>query len=94
MGRYLDLANLTRAGHEPSSACDAEPTRTPTPGTTAVVSSSLLNPPEVIDVSYQRISYDWDLADGAYTPEQLRKAKMSVKPWGAVQSFRLRVSDV
>jgi hypothetical protein len=43
--------------------------------------------PEVIHISYQRIFYDWDLADGTYTPEQLRKAKMIVKPWGPVQTY-------
>jgi hypothetical protein len=45
--------------------------------------------PEVMHISYQRIFYDWDLADGTYTPEQLRKAKIGVKPWGPVQSYTL-----
>ena len=44
---------------------------------------------EPVQVAYQRIFFDWDLADGPYTPEQLRKAKVAVKPWGAVQSYRL-----
>jgi hypothetical protein len=44
---------------------------------------------KVIHVSYQRIFYDWALADGGYTPEQLRKAKMVVKPWGPVQSYTI-----
>jgi hypothetical protein len=43
--------------------------------------------PEVIHISYQRIFYDWNIADGTYTPEQLRKAKMIVKPWGPVQTY-------
>jgi hypothetical protein len=47
---------------------------------------------EVIKVPYQRIFSDWDLADGTYTPEQLRKAKMVVKPWGPVQSYTLTAS--
>jgi hypothetical protein len=89
MGRYLDLANLTRAGHETSSPGDPGPVRVPTPETTAAVSSSPLDAPEVIHVNYQRIFYDWDLADGIYTPEQLRKAKMGVKPRGPVQSYTL-----
>jgi hypothetical protein len=44
---------------------------------------------EVVKVPYQRVFYDWDFADGTYTPEQLRQAKMVVKPWGPVQSYRL-----
>ena len=49
----------------------------------------IVEAPELIHVTYQRIYYDWDLADGTYTPEQLRKAKMGVKPWGPVQSYTL-----
>jgi hypothetical protein len=47
----------------------------------------MVEAPELIHISYQRIFYDWDLADGTYTPEQLRKAKMVVKPWGSVQTY-------
>jgi hypothetical protein len=49
--------------------------------------------PEIIHVPYQRIFFDWDLADGTYTPEQLRKAKMVVKPWGAVQTYALVLEE-
>jgi hypothetical protein len=60
-----------------------------------VGAEELTTPPDmvetskVIHVSYQRIFYDWALADGGYTPEQLRKAKMVVKPWGPVQSYTI-----
>ena len=45
--------------------------------------------PEVIAVAYQKISYDWAIADGTYTPQQLRKAKVVVKPWGDEQTCLL-----
>jgi hypothetical protein len=36
-------------------------------------------------VSYQRIWYDFDVADGTYTPGELRRAKKVVRPWGPVR---------
>jgi hypothetical protein len=89
MGRYLDLANLAHEGHQASSVGDSRRAHIATPGTTTTVSSSPLTDPEVIHVSYQRIFYDWELPDGTYTPEQLRKANLGVKPWGPVQSYTL-----
>lgn len=53
------------------------------------IQRDMVEAPELIHVSYQRIFYDWAIADGTYTPEQLRKAKMVVKPWGPVQSYTL-----
>jgi hypothetical protein len=88
MGRYLDLVTLTRGAHQASAVDDSRRAHISSPETTTVVSSSPLNAPEVINVSYQRIFYDWDLVDGAYTPEQLRKAKMVVKPWGPCSHTR------
>jgi hypothetical protein len=46
-------------------------------------------PAKVISIPYQRISFDWSVADGNYTPEQLRKAKLLVKPWGPVQTYAM-----
>jgi hypothetical protein len=46
---------------------------------------------EVVTVAYQKISYDWAIADGVYTPQQLRKAKVVVKAWGPVQTSSLTV---
>ena len=40
-------------------------------------------------VSYQRIWYDFNVADGAYTPAELRRARKVVKPWGPVQDDTL-----
>jgi hypothetical protein len=36
--------------------------------------------PEVITVAYQKIPFDWAIADGTYTPQRLRNAKLVVKP--------------
>jgi hypothetical protein len=41
--------------------------------------------PETLRIPYQRIWYDFAVADGTYTPEQLRAAVLVVKPWGSVQ---------
>jgi hypothetical protein len=94
MGRYLDLAaqaispamvsdasmplNLERSGDHDGGD--------PLVSVTAPVSS------ETVRVPFQRISFDWDLGDGTYTPEQLRKAKLRVKPWGPVQQYTLTVT--
>jgi hypothetical protein len=45
-------------------------------------------PSEVIIVAYQRFSFDYDLPDGSYTPQDLRQAKLLVKP-GPVWRYRL-----
>jgi hypothetical protein len=50
----------------------------------------MVEAPELIRVSYQRIFYDWDLADGTYTPEQLRKARVVVRPWGPLRQYTLK----
>jgi hypothetical protein len=42
-----------------------------------------------LPVPYQRIWYDFDVRDGAYTPKQLRRAGKVVKPWGPVQHYLL-----
>jgi hypothetical protein len=91
MGRYLDLANLTHGGHGGSSLDDCRRAHVSTPETTIIVPSSPVNAPEIIHIRYQRIFYDWDLPDGTYTPEQLRKANLVVKPWGSVQSYTLTI---
>jgi hypothetical protein len=49
--------------------------------------------PSRIEVSFQKVSYDWAIADGTYTPTQLQKAKMIVKPWGPVQSYTIDISE-
>jgi hypothetical protein len=43
---------------------------------------------EVIIVVYQRFSFDYDLPDGSYTPHDLRRATLLVKP-GPVWRYRL-----
>jgi hypothetical protein len=43
---------------------------------------------EVIIVAYQRFILDYDLPDGTYTPQELRRAKLLVKP-GPVLRYRL-----
>jgi hypothetical protein len=44
---------------------------------------------EVLIVAYQRFWLDYDLPDGTYTPEELRRARLLVKP-GPVLRYRLR----
>jgi hypothetical protein len=71
----------------------AESSASVTYGTkTSTVSEVFSTPPpiaEVIIVAYQRFSWDYDVADGTYTPKQLRQAKKLVKP-GPVLRYRLR----
>jgi hypothetical protein len=45
--------------------------------------------PEVMIVQYQRFFWDYDLPDGTYTPEELRRARIVVKP-GPELRYRLR----
>jgi hypothetical protein len=45
--------------------------------------------PVDLRVSYQRIWYDFNVADGAYTPQELQRAGKVVKPWGPVQYYTL-----
>jgi len=45
--------------------------------------------PETIQVPYQRLWINYDVADGTYTPAQLRRARKRVRPWGGVLSYRL-----
>ena len=42
-----------------------------------------------LPVPYQRIWYDFDVPDGAYTPGELRRAGKVVRPWGPVQHYPL-----
>jgi hypothetical protein len=44
---------------------------------------------EVLTVPYQRIWFDYDIPDRTYTPEQLRKARKWVYPWGKVACYLL-----
>jgi hypothetical protein len=53
------------------------------------VSAPSAQPSEVIIVAYQCFSLDYDLPDGTYTPEELRRARLLVKP-GAALRYRLR----
>jgi hypothetical protein len=46
-------------------------------------------PSEAIIVDYQRFSLGYDLRDGTYTPEELRRVKLLVNP-GPVLRYRLR----
>jgi hypothetical protein len=43
-----------------------------------------------LTVPYQRIWYDFGVADGAYTPGELRRAKKVVRPWGPVTYYTLQ----
>jgi hypothetical protein len=38
-----------------------------------------------VRIPYQRVWYDFDVPDGAYTPEMLREARKVVKPWGPIR---------
>jgi hypothetical protein len=40
-------------------------------------------------VKYHRISFDWDISDGTYTPRQLRKARLRVHRWGRECTYTL-----
>jgi hypothetical protein len=44
---------------------------------------------EVIIVAYQQLSVDYDLPDGTYTPDELRRSKLLMKP-GMVMRYRLQ----
>jgi hypothetical protein len=43
----------------------------------------------MVIVKYQRISFDWDVADGTYTPAQLRKARRRMIRWGEERTYTL-----
>jgi hypothetical protein len=45
--------------------------------------------PVSLRVCYQRIWYDYKVADGAYTPGELHRAGKVVRPWGPVQYYTL-----
>jgi hypothetical protein len=56
----------------------------------AVHSRRVISPrDEVIRVAYQVIWYDYDLRDGVYAPEQLRRARKRIKR-GPVRHYLLR----
>lgn len=61
------------------------------PSAVSEVFAELAQPsvPEVLIVQYQRFSWDYDLPDGTYTPEELRRARIVVKP-GPELRYRLR----
>jgi hypothetical protein len=62
---------------------------TPSPTVFEVLSTSgTALPSEVIIVAYQRFFFDYDLPDGSYTPQDLRQAKLLVKP-GPELRYRL-----
>jgi TubC N-terminal docking domain len=42
-----------------------------------------------VRVAHQKIWFDWDIPDGTYSPEQLRKAPIIVKPWRPLQQYML-----
>ena len=44
---------------------------------------------EEIIVTYQQFSVDYDLPDGTYTPDELRRSKLLIKP-GMVMRYRLQ----
>jgi hypothetical protein len=45
--------------------------------------------PTSYQVSYQRLSVDYEIADGTYTPKDLRQARLKLKAWGPVQTYSL-----
>ena len=47
---------------------------------------------EVIIVAYQQFSVDYDLPDGTYTPDELRRSKLLIKP-GMVMRYQLQWPD-
>jgi hypothetical protein len=80
------------------SLLQAEDTASPSDSATSedvTPSATVVEPPhpltEVVSVAYQRIFFDWAIADGTYSPRQLRKSKVVVKRWGPVQTYSLMV---
>jgi hypothetical protein len=43
-------------------------------------------------VKYHRISFDWDISDGTYTPTQLRKARLRALRWGRERTYTLDIT--
>jgi hypothetical protein len=46
---------------------------------------------EIILVTYQRLWFDFRVADGTHTPADLRRAGVVAKPLGRVRTYALRV---
>jgi hypothetical protein len=62
-----------------------------TPAPVALVPTSTAPTVTTVQVEFKKIFFDWDVANGSYTPEQLRKAKRLVKPWGPVKTYACQV---
>jgi hypothetical protein len=78
------------AGDKSAESTTFVPSGTPISTVCEVFSTPVpASPSEVIIVAYQRFSLDYDLPDGTYTPEEMRRDKLLVKP-GPVLRYRLR----
>jgi len=84
----------TKSMHDWLSLLQADDTASPSDSATGedvTPSATVAEPPhpstEVVRVAYQRTFFDWAIADGAYSPRQLRKSKVGVKPWGPAQTY-------
>ena len=88
----------TKSMHDWLSRLQADDTASPSDSATSedvTPSATVAEPPhpstEVVSVAYQRIFFDWAIADGTYSPRQLRKSKAVVKRWGPAQTYPLMV---
>jgi hypothetical protein len=91
----------TKSMHDWLSLLQADDTASPSDSATgedvtpSATVATVAEPPhpstEVVSVAYQRIFFDWAIADGTYSPRQLRKSKVVVKRWGPVQTYSLMV---
>jgi hypothetical protein len=88
MHDWLALLQTNKTSDPPDSTTTDGAT---TSASGVTVAGLLRQSTEVVCVAYQKISYDWAIADGTYTPQQLRKAKVAVKAWGPVQTCSLTV---
>jgi hypothetical protein len=89
------LNRLETTDHEDSVGVSSEGTNSVACGTPKQDGRrvSMENSPpsatEVIIVAYQQFSVDYDLPDGTYTPDELRRSKLLIKP-GMVMRYRLQ----
>jgi hypothetical protein len=79
MGRYLDLVAQVGGAIE-HQAADRSGEEASDLSQEVTLATAPQEPREVVTVMYQKIFYDWAIADGTYTPEELRRAPKVVKP--------------
>jgi hypothetical protein len=89
------LTRLETTDHEDSVGVSSEGTSSIACGTPkqdgrrVSIKNSPPSATEVIIVAYQQFSVDYDLPDGTYTPDELRRSKLLINP-GMVMRYRLQ----